>query len=229
MNRGGRGVLRPRSHLGSFGRRPTRFFRETPYLGSKRLYPARLGRWPRRRPGRAPSSSPQPRKRPGGPATTHQEAVARQKQPGWDEPEETLQARRDGDATMQPAVRLLLGSLPQPVCHQPEATGYVRSDRRIAVWRRVGSAGQFGETTNRQLGIRKPFGVRGDLPAVPSKCQQQFPVQVGARELIWASFRYRIPNQSRTAAGGILRIGEHVLYGENQSHRDRRSPCVPVL
>jgi hypothetical protein len=51
------------------------------------------------------------------PATTHQEAVARQKQPGWDEPEETLQARRDGHARMQPAVRLLLGSLPQPVCH----------------------------------------------------------------------------------------------------------------
>src|ERR1019366_1259677 len=30
---------------------------------------------------------------PRRPATTHQEAVARQKQPGWDEPEETLQAR----------------------------------------------------------------------------------------------------------------------------------------
>ena len=26
---------------------------------------------------------------------------------------------------MQPAVRLLLGSLPQPVCHQPEATGVI--------------------------------------------------------------------------------------------------------
>ena len=33
---------------------------------------------------------------------------------------------------MQPAV-VLAGSLPQPVCRQPEATGYVMSDRRIAV------------------------------------------------------------------------------------------------
>ena len=78
----------------------------------------------------------------------------RQKQPGWDEPEETVQARRDGDATMQPAVRLFLGSLPQPVCHQPEATGHVRSGRRIAVWRRV-VAGQFGETAT----IRQPGSV----------------------------------------------------------------------
>jgi hypothetical protein len=94
---------------------------------------------------------------PRRPATTQQEAVAGQKQPG-DEPEETLpaprtvEARRDGDATMQPAVQLLLGSLPQPVCHQPEATGYVRRDRRIAVgggW----DGRQFGESVT-----IKPYG-----------------------------------------------------------------------
>ena len=120
--------------------------RDTPYLSSKRLYPARLGRWPRRRPGRAPSPGSAQAARHDAPG-----AVARQKQPGWDEPEETLQAprtveaRRDGDATMQPAVRLLLGSLPQPVCWQPEATVIAGSQLEEG-----GVAGQFGETTTNQ-------------------------------------------------------------------------------
>jgi hypothetical protein len=70
--------------------------------------------------------------------------VARQKQPGWDEPEETLQARRDGDATMQPAVLLLLGSLPQPVFF----TGVIS---RIAVGGGVRGR-QFGESATTRSG-----------------------------------------------------------------------------
>jgi hypothetical protein len=50
---------------------------------------------------------------PRRPATTHQEAVAGQKQTGWDEPEETLQAPRTVEVyletQMRPAVRCSWG------------------------------------------------------------------------------------------------------------------------
>src|ERR1017187_6875785 len=64
--------------------------RDTPLLPSKGLYPVRLGRWPRRSPGEphhplpSPGSAQAARHEPGG--------GGGQKQPGWDEPEETLQA-----------------------------------------------------------------------------------------------------------------------------------------
>src|ERR1017187_4090076 len=77
--------------------------------------------------------------------------------------------------------------------------GIAFEDAIEAHWREVIRGWWTGLVT--AIGPANQFGVRGDLPAVPSKCQQQFPVQVGARELIWASFRYRIPNQSRTGAG----------------------------
>ena len=93
-------AMRRRRRGGAFPRR----LQQRPRCGASACRVARVAppRPPRRShgtEGRRPApgfrASFLPRKRPQAPATTHQQAVARQKQPAWDEPEATLQARNN--------------------------------------------------------------------------------------------------------------------------------------
>ena len=122
-------------------------FRQTPYLSPKQLYPARLGRWPRRR-ARANPHNPLPSRGSalGGPPRRTRRQWRARSSPGGMSPRRRYRrpvpSRRAGTEMQQcnPQCGCSWGRCLSP-CRQPEATGYVRSDRRIAVWRRVGWPG----------------------------------------------------------------------------------------
>jgi hypothetical protein len=95
---------------------------------------------PPRRPGRAPSPGSAQAARHDAPGGSGARSIPVSPRRSYRRP---VASRRAGTEMQQcnPQCGCSWGRCPQPVCHQPEATGYVRRDRRIAVWRRVGVAG----------------------------------------------------------------------------------------
>jgi hypothetical protein len=94
-------------------------------------------RWPRRRPGRAPSSSPQPRKRPGGPPRRTRRQWRARSSPGGMSPRRRY--RRAGTEMQQCNLQCgcSWGRCLSPFAGNLKQRDMFRSDRRIAVWRRV--------------------------------------------------------------------------------------------